>query len=457
MNRSLLNPFVQGSIPQIIEDSLEYGSSTIVQFSKSGNNLATGNADGRIVLWDSVSRGVASEYQAHVRAVTAVTWSRSSQFVCSSALDWTMVIYDVSGRQGPTEALRYAATAPVISSAIAPDATSAALAVLGGEGRLLLLDKFQQESTLGARPAVGLRVRQELPLPAGSTSLAYAPHSPQLAVGSAKGLLTIMSTVDGSVLQEVKISGATIKRILFAKTGKHLLVNSGDRTVRLLDADTLEVLKSFVDAVNKFQWKSMCFSADNEHVAAGAGANKGEHSIYVWGLHGNLVKMLHHQKAGILDLDWHPHRPFLVGCSTTGSVHIWGVPPTENWSAYDPSFVELEENIVYEEREDEFDEETAASEAAKAGWTATASGRAVKDTTAGVASPVKRRKTTDARVVEDDESSEGEEIDIFTVDPADAALIDECPVPVVPDEEEDIRAVVASAAAEALQAVARAR
>jgi COMPASS component SWD1 len=371
-------------------------------------------------------------------------------------LDWTVAVYDVSERKGPREVLRHTCSAPVVSSAIAPDAGSVAVVWVGGEGKLLMLEKCEQDSLVGAKPVEGLRVSREVALPTGVTSIAYAPHSPQLAVGSAKGTLTIMSTIDGSVIQEVKMSGSTIKRIVFAKTGKHMLVNSGDRCVRLVDANTLEIRQSFVDAVNKFQWKCMCFSADNEHVAAGAGANKGEHSIYVWGLEGNLVKMLHHQKAGILDLDWHPHRPFLVGCSTAGSVHIWGVPPTENWSAYDPSFVELEENIVYEEREDEFDEETAASEAAKAGWTATASGRAVKDTAAGVASPVKRRKTTDARVVEDDESSDGEEIDIFTVDPADAALIDECPVPVVPDEEEDFRAVVATAAAEALQSVARA-
>jgi COMPASS component SWD1 len=45
----------------------------------------------------------------------------------------------------------------------------------------------------------------------------------------------------------------------------------------------------------------------------------------------------------------------LVSVSNTGAIYLWYNPPTETWSAYAPGFEELEENIVYEEREDEFD------------------------------------------------------------------------------------------------------
>lgn len=58
---------------------------------------------------------------------------------------------------------------------------------------------------------------------------------------------------------------------------------------------------------------------------------------------------------GILDLQWHPNRPLIASVSTKGIVYIWGCPPQENWSAFAPDFVELEENRTYDEREDEFD------------------------------------------------------------------------------------------------------
>lgn len=52
---------------------------------------------------------------------------------------------------------------------------------------------------------------------------------------------------------------------------------------------------------------------------------------------------------------WHPSRPLIVSVSSLGFLHIWTTVTTENWSAYAPGFEELDENIEYEEKEDEFD------------------------------------------------------------------------------------------------------
>lgn len=111
----------------------------------------------------------------------------------------------------------------------------------------------------------------------------------------------------------------------------------------------------FQDLVNRTPWSGIGFSGDGEYVFGGA-THKAAHDIYIWDRGaGVLDKILQGPRDSLVDCDWHPNRPMLASVSHTGAVNIWFSPPTEIWSAYAPGFEELEENVVYEEREDEFD------------------------------------------------------------------------------------------------------
>jgi COMPASS component SWD1 len=123
------------------------------------------------------------------------------------------------------------------------------------------------------------------------------------------------------------------------------------------DDGNVEILPShkFQDLVNRTPWRGIGFSGDGEYVYGGA-AHKVAHNIYIWDRGaGVLDKILQGPRDSLIGVDWHPTRPMLASVSNTGSVNLWFTPPTESWSAYAPGFEELEENIVYEEREDEFD------------------------------------------------------------------------------------------------------
>jgi COMPASS component SWD1 len=109
-----------------------------------------------------------------------------------------------------------------------------------------------------------------------------------------------------------------------------------------------------LDAITKIQWKAPCFSGNGEWIV-GASANKGEHRLQIWNQAGRLVKMLEGPKEALIDLAWHPVLPTITTVSVTGYVYIWAKEHVENWSAFAPDFVELEENEEYAEREDEFD------------------------------------------------------------------------------------------------------
>ncbi len=52
---------------------------------------------------------------------------------------------------------------------------------------------------------------------------------------------------------------------------------------------------------------------------------------------------------------WHPLRSMLLSVSGAGRVLCWARIYSENWSAFAPDFLELDENLEYVEKEDEFD------------------------------------------------------------------------------------------------------
>eukprot|EP01135_Chromosphaera_perkinsii_P006327 Nk52_evm56s485 gene=Nk52_evmTU56s485 len=113
--------------------------------------------------------------------------------------------------------------------------------------------------------------------------------------------------------------------------------------------------KKFQDLVNRIHWKKCCFSTDGDYVVAGS-SQRASHNIYLWERNiGNLTKILEGPKEGLLDIVWHPVRPIIASISAHGIIFLWTTNFNENWSAFAPDFKELEENVEYIEREDEFD------------------------------------------------------------------------------------------------------
>ncbi|CAN0006410.1 unnamed protein product [Ectocarpus sp. 12 AP-2014] len=141
-----------------------------------------------------------------------------------------------------------------------------------------------------------------------------------------------------------------------------MLVNGGERVIRMLEREsttgrceaTLPSVRDFQDVVNRTRWQCCRFTGDSEYIAGGSRA-EGTCSIYLWTIEGHLVTRLEGPNLGLLSLTRHPVRPFLAAALTSGKVQLWGTTPTANWTAFAADFEELEENVEYVEKEDEFD------------------------------------------------------------------------------------------------------
>ncbi|WOG83014.1 hypothetical protein DCAR_0102187 [Daucus carota subsp. sativus] len=343
-----------------------------------------------------MTRGVATVLKDNdcVAAITSVCWSKRGHHILVAAADKTLTLWDVVKRekvvqvtlqQSALQARLHPGTSTP-SICLACPLSSAPMIVDLDTGKETTLPMSLPE-TNGTTAPPSRNKFSDGSAPFSPTAACFNKYGDLVYVGNSKGEILVIDYKNNQVRGAVPISGGSvIKNIVFNRSGKFLLTNSNDRTIRiyenllplkdgvkaldeiietLKDLTEVEKLKAigskcltlfreFQDSITRVHWKAPCFSGDGEWVVGGS-ANKGEHKIYIWDRAGRLVKILEGPKEALIDLAWHPVRPIIVSVSLTGLIYIWAKDYIENWSAFAPDFKELEENEEYVEREDEFD------------------------------------------------------------------------------------------------------
>ncbi|CAI9723015.1 retinoblastoma-binding protein 5 homolog isoform X2 [Octopus vulgaris] len=351
MNLELLQSFGQNH-PEEFDGALDCVSIAVTcVFNRQGTILAVGCNDGRIVLWDFLTRGIAKVINAHVHPVCSLSVNRNGHKLLSAATDNTVSIWDVqSGECDRT----YRFPSPVLKVQFHPR-NSDVFIVCPLKHAVVKMD-FNSHSI------VPLDDESDLNIVAS-----FDRRGKHIYTGNAKGRILVFTIEDLELVASFRVTTGTlnttaIKSIEFARRGDCFLVNSADRIIRVYESGEVlacgkdgepEPIQKLQDLVNRTMWKKCCFSGDGEYIVAGSAR---QHSLYIWekGV-GNLVKILHGTKGELLlDVVWHPVRPIIASISS-GVVSVWAQNQVENWSAFAPDFKELDENVEYEERESEFD------------------------------------------------------------------------------------------------------
>ncbi|KAK0168446.1 hypothetical protein PV327_002245 [Microctonus hyperodae] len=352
MNLELLESFGQ-NYPEEFDGTLDCISLAVTcTFNKRGTLLAVGCNDGRIVVWDFLTRGIAKIISAHVHPVCSLSWSRNGHKLLSASTDNNVCIWDVLSGECDQ---KYKFPSPILKVQfhprnpnkflVCPSRHAAVLVTLEGSHQVIPLDEDSDLNIVASFDRRG----------------AY------IYTGNTRGRILVLDAESLAIKASYKISQGTasntaVKSIEFARRGSCFLVNTSDRVIRVYDSTEIlacgkdgepEPIQKLQDLVNKTMWKKCCFSGDGEYVCAGSAR---QHALYIWEKSiGNLVKILHGTKGELLlDVVWHPVRPIISSISS-GVVSIWAQNQVENWSAFAPDFKELDENVEYEERESEFD------------------------------------------------------------------------------------------------------
>lgn len=371
MNLPLSDPVLLAQdIPEILTARLRSsGQAVCIRFSHRGDLLASGTAKGTIAIFDLETNGVARKLKGHTagRTIQSLSWEKSGRYLLSSSVDWKVILWDLKdGSRVRTVNLG----APVYIADLHPGNAFQCVAALY-EYRPALVD-FTSKST------------KQLPLPnlpkrgphdEGSekadakhftTVAAFTPSGSHVITGTTKGWLNVINTASQETVYSTRLCAKPILLIRLSGSGRDLLVNASDTIIRTIklpdfsdpnlqpDSINLEVEHKFQDVVNRLSWNHVAFSSTADYVMASTLMN---HDIYIWERgHGSLVKILEGPKEELGAVEWHPTRPFVAATGVeSGKIYVWGINTPQRWSALAPDFAEVEENVEYIEREDEFD------------------------------------------------------------------------------------------------------
>lgn len=360
-------------VPEEYDGVLDCASLAICcSFNRRGSLMAVGCNDGRIVIWDFLTRGVAKHIPAQsAHPICSISWSRNGHKLISVSLDNTIAVWHVLTADC---LMRWRFPSPILKSQFNPRNEKLVLVCPVKYAPILVEIDYGQSSVVYKV----LPTDNEDPDP--NIVASFDRRGQYIYTGNAKGRLAIIkcpktlsdesdqpAIVSSYRVQTAGLTPAAIKEIEFGARNKtQFLVNSSDRTIRLYDCSsalqagvsgTCEEVRKFQDLVNKTMWRRCCFSGDKNasHVCGGSAR---QHALYIWETESGVIKKMLQGTKGelLLDIQWHPMRPIVASISS-GLISIWARPQIENWSAFAPDFRELEENMEYDERESEFDEE----------------------------------------------------------------------------------------------------
>uniref|UniRef100_A0A9J2Q8D7 Translation initiation factor beta propellor-like domain-containing protein n=1 Tax=Ascaris lumbricoides TaxID=6252 RepID=A0A9J2Q8D7_ASCLU len=375
MNAELLDKNFGVCFPEELDGCLDVqqGSANCCKFNRWGSMVAVGSIDGRVYIFDVITKGVVKSWMCHGYPITALSWSRDGRKLLTAATDWSVAIWDVL--EG-TRLERFVYGSPIISAMFNPRDEYQILVVYLSGNPVVEDVKAKQQKEVIRFPGflfssfVDLDIHTKIRFhgmgddQVGDVTVAtFDRRGKFIVTGTSKGRIAFYDSKTIRMITYVKQNALhQIKNIVLTRRGDFLLTNSQDRIIRTYNLNDLlkkhqgavvEPMQKLLDIVNKASWKAICVSNDGDYIC---GASTKAHSLYIWERNsGCLIKMLHGTKGESLhDVQWHPTRPIILSVAN-GLVSVWTQAHVENWSAFAPEFTELEENAKYMEKESEFD------------------------------------------------------------------------------------------------------
>ncbi len=224
-------------------------------YSHDGRLLATGSADGAVVLWDAEARIEVRRLLRHRGRVYGLSFSPDDAVLATAGADGTIILWDVASGNVLQQSERTSFT--YLSLAFSPvDGNTLALGT--GDGHVLIWDVSSSETGLDL-------LRHTFSV----WSVAWSPDGQQLASGSADGNAILWEPATGAILRELRDRhGDTIRNVAWSPDGRALVTASRDTTLIVWDVRNGAPLGQSLTAHDQAVL-SVAFSRDGKLMASG--------------------------------------------------------------------------------------------------------------------------------------------------------------------------------------------
>lgn len=396
MNLLLQDPFVvlkdyPDKLTHTIQNPLK---TSCFKFSPKGDYLAVGNVDGNIMLYDMITNKPiyilgANNGGAHIRPINDLSWGgcNNYRFLLSGGRDWYLRVWNLLEPNLPCFDIPFdnsiwgchwcldnlTPTSPDksnLQSCIVTIYENLSAFWIKFNYNISSMDQNIPSYTI--KPVIDSNVEKEDTIKDHGFVLTSCMHpmaNDVVITGSSKGYIKFYK-IDYNLgtfklINSEKISNSNIKNIIVSQNGNKCAINCSDRTIRQFeilvnDNFRLVLQNRYQDVINKLQWNCIFFSNKSADYLVASTHGSSSYELYLWEtMNGSLVRVLEGAEEELMDIDWNFYTMSIASNGfESGDIYIWSLVIPPKWSALAPDFEEIEENIDYREKEDEFDQVT---------------------------------------------------------------------------------------------------
>jgi WD40 repeat protein/serine/threonine protein kinase len=257
---------------------------TVIRFSPDGDSLLTASADGTLTLWDGETLGARADLLGHTAAVNDAVLLGKGERVASVSEDKTLRVWDaLLGSEVRSVALEYSAESLSVS----------------GDGKKLAVvvpdDKVEIRSATDAE-LLGTAIETGQ---GRVTDLALSRDGRRLATGGTNTKIALWSLPDGKRTRLIIGHLDPVTAVAFADEDRLLLSASEDGTARMWGMDRSAEVAEFRG--HALTVRSLAFSPDGRRLASVSD----DHSVRIW----DVASEQEVRKGGEQEIERAPPKP----------------------------------------------------------------------------------------------------------------------------------------------------